>query len=283
MVLLALALAAAPIPAQDVPRPCAPPPRGVQTSWVTNDDYPSTALMAGQQGIVEFTLDVGIDGCVTACRIDRSSGYPLLDTTTCSLLLRRARFKPAQDDKGKPVAATWSSQFKWMLPPPYPIAPEPWAAHALASYSEDGRLLSCTASGDAAETHLARFCQFASRIPAAQLAILRKDKPGSFLMLMEGAGRFDGQAAVPAAQNGDLFVKVTLDFGIDAQGYISSCDARDETPAALVGRFRHACEFLTESYVPTRDAVGQPVPRRGSIAIVYTMPPPPRARTPGDR
>lgn len=275
--LLALALAAAGLPAQDAPAPgaCMSGPRG--RTWVTNDDYPAAALRAGQQGVVEFTLDVGTDGCVTACRIDRSSGYPILDTTTCSLMLRRARFNPAADASGKPIAATWSSQSKWVLPPDDPIAPRPWTTHALASYSEDGRLLSCTGSGDAPQTHLSRFCQFATRIPAAHLAILRKDRPGAFIVAMEGAGRFDGQTAVPVAQAGEPVAKITIDFGIDARGYMSDCNARDETPAALAGRFGSACGLLMEDYVPARDAAGQPVPRRGSIAIVYTMLPPPVA------
>jgi TonB family protein len=272
MMLLAIALTAAELPTQDAPAPraCTPPPSG-QNSWVTNDDYPAAALRARQEGVVEFILDVGVDGCATACRVERSSGYPLLDQATCSLMVRRARFKPAQDAKGNPMTSTWSSNFKWMIPPEYPIAPEPWMRHAVATYSDEGRLQACTDSGDAAQTHLARLCQFATRISPANLAILRKGRRGSFTVLMEGAGRFDGQAAVPVSHPGELVGKLTVNFAIDADGEISTCDARDETPAAVAGKFRNGCQFLTESYFPTFDAAGKPVPRKGSIAIVYTI------------
>ncbi len=274
--LFALALAAVAFPqdappAQEAPRLRNCTPRSTPMAWVTNDDYPAPAMRARQQGVVEFTLDVDADGCATACRIDRSSGYPILDNTTCSLLVRRARFRPAEDDKGRPIPATWSSQFKWVLPPVLPIAPEPWRAHAVVRYSEDGSLVSCRDSGNVPETHLGRFCDFATRIPPRQLAFLRKGRSGPFTVLMEGAARFDGQPAFPVVHPGEVVAKVTITFGIDAGGDIVTCNARDETPPALAGKFSRSCETMSESYVPTLDAAGKPVPRQGSIAIVHTM------------
>lgn len=88
---------------------------GYGQSWVGDDDYPPSALRAGQQGWVGFTLNVDAGGCPTACRVTYSSGHQILDDTTCSLMMARARFKPAEDDAGKPIAAVWHSRFQWYL------------------------------------------------------------------------------------------------------------------------------------------------------------------------
>ncbi|MES2444624.1 MAG: energy transducer TonB [Pseudomonadota bacterium] len=84
--------------------------------WVRNSDYPREALRNNQEGNVEFTLTVDAEGCVTTCVVTRSSGYPILDETTCALLRRRARFNPAEDKDGHRIAATWQSVFHWQLP-----------------------------------------------------------------------------------------------------------------------------------------------------------------------
>ncbi len=104
------------------PQPPAPPriakplsPRGSPQSGVTNDDYPSAALRAEQQGTTGFRLSVDASGKVTDCAITSSSGAPVLDSTDCSLLKRRARFNPVQDAAGNKIPATFSSRFRWEL------------------------------------------------------------------------------------------------------------------------------------------------------------------------
>jgi len=103
--LLAMAL-------QDSAPDCrAGPPR----TWVTNADYPKEARQKGMEGDVEFELEVSVKGCVTACKVTRSSGWPILDTRTCELMQERARFNPSVDKNGVPVAATWKDVFSWRL------------------------------------------------------------------------------------------------------------------------------------------------------------------------
>ncbi|MBC9031260.1 energy transducer TonB [Sphingomonas sp. JC676] len=105
------------------PQPPAPPriakalkPKSPPQGWVTNDDYPSAALRAEQQGSTGFRLSVDASGKVTDCTITSSSGSALLDNTACSLLKRRARFSPAEDAGGNKIPAAWSSRFRWELP-----------------------------------------------------------------------------------------------------------------------------------------------------------------------
>jgi protein TonB len=83
---------------------------------VSDDDYPPSAVRAGAQGTVGFTLDVAADGHVTGCAIESSSGSTVLDNQTCRLLIARARFTPARDSKGHPTSDTVHNRIRWVLP-----------------------------------------------------------------------------------------------------------------------------------------------------------------------
>jgi protein TonB len=83
---------------------------------VSDEDYPPSAIRAGAQGIVAFELDVGLDGQVTACRVVSSSGTPILDETTCRLMVARAHFTPAHDRKGRPTTDRVRNRIRWILP-----------------------------------------------------------------------------------------------------------------------------------------------------------------------
>ncbi len=99
------------------PRPVArAAPKGRPGDWVTSDDYPSRALREGRSGVVGLRLDVSIDGRVAGCTVTSSSGHSDLDSTACQLVTRRARFKPATDSSGSPMADSWSSRFVWRIP-----------------------------------------------------------------------------------------------------------------------------------------------------------------------
>ncbi|MCF8709826.1 energy transducer TonB [Rhizorhapis sp. SPR117] len=111
------------------PTPVAPPappppkqaakaatPRGNPGSWVTPDDYPSRALREERAGTTGFRLSVGADGKVTDCQVTSSSGSNDLDTEACKMLMRRARFRPAEDTSGNPMASSYSSRVVWQIP-----------------------------------------------------------------------------------------------------------------------------------------------------------------------
>jgi protein TonB len=89
---------------------------GDPSFWITNDDYPPQALLTNQQGTVGFKLTVGPDGIGTKCEIVSSSGYPLLDTTTCSVMMRRARFEPGVDENGDRLGLVYRSRMHWTIP-----------------------------------------------------------------------------------------------------------------------------------------------------------------------
>lgn len=91
-------------------------PKGNPGAWVTNDDYPSSAIREGVQGTTSFRLDIGPDGRVTGCTVTGSSGSSALDDTACRLLTRRARFTPAKDAAGNGMVSSYSSRVRWQIP-----------------------------------------------------------------------------------------------------------------------------------------------------------------------
>jgi periplasmic protein TonB len=106
----------APPPPAKVLRP--PEPRRPAQAYVTRDDYPASALRMGAEGRVAFTLDVGPNGCVHGCTITRSSGSSALDSATCAIMVRRARFTPAIDSHGNPASGRARQEIEWRLPVP---------------------------------------------------------------------------------------------------------------------------------------------------------------------
>lgn len=92
-----------------------PPPRKVQSaesakgdlrSLFNGDDYPASAQAAGAEGTAQAQLTIGPDGRVVGCNIIRSAGNSALDSQTCNILRRRAKFTPARDSNGQATTDT---------------------------------------------------------------------------------------------------------------------------------------------------------------------------------
>jgi protein TonB len=85
-------------------------------SYVSDEDYPGTAVRNEEQGTTRFRLGVGPDGKVTDCTVTGSSGSSALDSATCRLMKSRARFAPARDSDGRQVPDSVTSAIRWVLP-----------------------------------------------------------------------------------------------------------------------------------------------------------------------
>jgi protein TonB len=111
-------------PAPPAPAPAPPPPVRVEpararanlASYVSDADYPAAAQRNEEQGTTGFRLTIGTDGRVTNCEVTSSSGSSSLDSTTCNIMRRRARFTPARDSSGNPTTDTHSARIRWVLP-----------------------------------------------------------------------------------------------------------------------------------------------------------------------
>ncbi|MDB5688540.1 MAG: energy transducer TonB [Sphingomonas bacterium] len=106
-----------PPPAPPAPKLASPAsPRGNPGSWVTSDDYPSRALREEKEGVTGISFDIMPDGRVANCQVTSSSGTPELDQATCTNFVRRARYKAAVDDAGKPMQTSASQRVRWEIP-----------------------------------------------------------------------------------------------------------------------------------------------------------------------
>ncbi len=88
-------------------------------SEVMRSSYPRESLALGEQGTVEFAIDLDEQARVDSCMVTRSSGYARLDEATCDLMVLNAKFAPAQTEDGTRVATTRTGRVTWKLPTEY--------------------------------------------------------------------------------------------------------------------------------------------------------------------
>lgn len=62
-----------------------------------------------------MVLSVDERGQATDCRAVETSGTPALDETTCTIMRKRAKFQPALDHEGKPMAALTYWRVNWLI------------------------------------------------------------------------------------------------------------------------------------------------------------------------
>lgn len=115
-----------PSPPTPVAAPPPPPPapvvskaagaKGNPANWITNDDYPPSAIRAGAQGTTGISWDINAEGRVENCVVTSSSGNSDLDRAACASLTRRARYTPAVDQAGNPIRTKSSRRVRWVLP-----------------------------------------------------------------------------------------------------------------------------------------------------------------------
>jgi protein TonB len=106
-------------PVAMAPPPPAPPPpprkvesaraKGDVRTLFSSDDYPASAQSAGAEGSAQAQLTIGPDGRVVGCSLIRSTGNGALDSATCNVLRRRAKFTPARDSSGNPTTDTYTT------------------------------------------------------------------------------------------------------------------------------------------------------------------------------
>jgi len=96
----------------------APPPPAASSQLkpiIMAEDYPRSAMDAGEEGPVAFEALIAPDGSVDKCTVIVSSRYADLDAATCKIIQTRARFSPAEDASGKPIYGIYRSVITWSL------------------------------------------------------------------------------------------------------------------------------------------------------------------------
>jgi protein TonB len=88
-----------------------------RAEWYSGNDYPRAAVVAHHTGTADISFTIGVNGRVSNCRVVASSGHEELDSATCRLLTRRARFKPAMDADNRPKTTSATMSVPWRLWP----------------------------------------------------------------------------------------------------------------------------------------------------------------------
>ena len=202
-------------------------------SWATNDDYPVSAMREEREGTTGFRLTIGVDGLPTQCEIISSSGHADLDTTTCRLIMERARFTPGRDKNGKAVGGTYSNRIRWQIP-----------------------------EGNGFEVEVAGFA-----IDEAQESWPRGPLPD------EAFKRIDPAAHYPAAARaaGEEGV-VHMELGIDAAGQVTGCKINESSLSAALDDAACALMRSDGKFSPALDSDGKPVRSVIASTFRWTLP-----------
>ncbi|AQR72730.1 hypothetical protein BXU08_02740 [Sphingomonas sp. LM7] len=245
------------------PRPATPP-----GSWAKNEDYPDAAIRAGERGSVGFTLDVGANGEVTNCTVDASSGSQTLDDATCTIIRARARFLPARDAKGKPIAARWSSKYRWDLPEAVLTPISTWHAVAVLEVSGTGDIVSCAdESSGAIPATVGPPCEtFKGRLPSQMLQAIG-GAGASQQLTIEIALTFD-DAPSPALRYARPGQKqsalATVAFDVSERGTVENCRSVSTGQERWLATLPSLCE-TTGPFVAPSGVDGKP--RRASAVF----------------
>ena len=81
----------------------------------SESDYPSDAIQANQSGGVKLLLLIDEAGTVQDCTLIETSGIALLDSRSCAVIVKGAKFKPATDVQGRPMKSSIITVIKWMI------------------------------------------------------------------------------------------------------------------------------------------------------------------------
>ena len=91
-------------------------PIGDPARWITTNDFPTTALRAGLNGLIKFRLDIDETGKIKGCYVLKRFKPNEFDVLTCNLVSKRAQFTPALDALGKPVKAYHVDAVRFTIP-----------------------------------------------------------------------------------------------------------------------------------------------------------------------
>lgn len=77
--------------------------------------YPSEMLRQGKGAEVSVRMMVDAKGTPTECHIQIKSQDPMFEQTACEQMMRAARFKPALDAAGRPIASFWTTRIVYRI------------------------------------------------------------------------------------------------------------------------------------------------------------------------
>ena len=88
-----------------------------QGEWakIIQAKYPGKTLVYDRSGIVRVRVMVGTDGLPTSCHIQVPSQDKSFEATACTGMMKAARFEPALDAMGKPIASYYVTTISYFV------------------------------------------------------------------------------------------------------------------------------------------------------------------------
>ncbi|HZF43454.1 MAG TPA: energy transducer TonB [Sphingomonadaceae bacterium] len=90
-------------------------PANAPATWLKAGDYPGKAREMGQNGIVQFRLDVDAAGNISGCHVLARTKPDVFADATCRAVTRRAKLDHALDVNGKPVPSFYVQRVRWQM------------------------------------------------------------------------------------------------------------------------------------------------------------------------
>lgn len=84
--------------------------------WFMASDYPTFMLKKKKQNLVQVRLSVDEKGQPSACHIQQSTNQGAYDERICKAYMRRAKFFPALDKEGIPIASYYRLSVNFWIP-----------------------------------------------------------------------------------------------------------------------------------------------------------------------
>jgi TonB family protein len=203
-------------------------PQGNLTGIVSLEDYPASAIANEEQGTVAVRIAVDERGRAADCTVETSSGSAALDAKTCEIVKERARFTPATDAAGRPVAGEFRQRITWQLEDPIMPA-EDWSYEEVVTYHPDGKTISCKSGGTGAYEYPSAMTSECPHEPelSAELRGAGIARPGVLTIATISVRFARGQAkgrTLPSPPTGDLIAaRQVVELSIAADGKVTNC------------------------------------------------------------
>lgn len=91
-----------------------PAPLNTPTDWVHTMKAMPRAVVDGRSAVIRFRLTVDPQGKPTQCFTQNATLAAEIAKTTCVILIKGARFSPALDSEGKPIASYYTNSMRWL-------------------------------------------------------------------------------------------------------------------------------------------------------------------------
>lgn len=99
-----------------VPIATPPEPKAALATLFTWEDYPDDAMFGRMEGSAQVVLLIDEKGAPRSCQVVQSTGAPVFEAMGCQVLMQRAKFSPALDDKGQPIRSSYTSPpIRWQF------------------------------------------------------------------------------------------------------------------------------------------------------------------------